>query len=179
MSETVRHPPGFLEDFRKTSRGKIFPRHKIFLEEISPGELSGIYRNKTLVYSRKIVFFWHVNSLWFQLWQVRRGTEKFPKSFPEVSGNIRDNFWIKLCKHLFPAGKLYFLFIKFYNIFPKIFRNVPLSEKISEIYQNCQKYFPGDFSLEEISPGELSGIYRNKTRVYSRKIVFFWDVNSL
>ena len=80
---------------------------------------------------------------------------------------------------MFTAGKLYFLWLKFKDIFPGIFRNIPLSEKISEIWQNCQKYFPGDFSPEEISPGELSGIYRNKTLVYSRKIAFFCDVNTL
>ena len=59
--------------------------------------------------------------------------EKFPKSFPEVSGNIRDNSGMKVYKRVFTVGKLYFLLIKFQNIFPKIFRNVPLSEKISEI----------------------------------------------
>ena len=99
--------------------------------------------------------------------------EKFPKSFPEVSGNILDNSDIKVYKRTFTVGKSYFLWLKFKDIFPGIFWNPPLSEKISEIWQNCQKYFPGDFSPEEISPGEFSGICWNKTCVYSRKIVFF------
>ena len=51
-----------------------------------------------------------------------------------------------MCKRLFTAGKLYFLLVTSHDSFPGIFRSIPLSEKISEIWQNCQKYFPGDFS---------------------------------
>ena len=96
-------------------------------------------------------------------------SEKFPGSFRKQL----DQLLYKRVRVLFTAGKLYFLFIKFHGVFNGIFRNGPLSEKISEICQNCQKYFPGDFSPEEISPGELSGIFRKQTLVYSRKIVFF------
>jgi hypothetical protein len=65
------------------------------------------------------------------------------------------------------------------KFFPEIYRNASRWKKISEIWQNCQKYFPENFSPEEISPGELSGILWNKTIVYSRKFVFFKDVKPL
>ena len=116
-----------------------------------------------------------INSVVSSCSRNRKGSEKFSGSFRK-HWNI---FCIKVYKRLITAGKLYFLLLKFYGIYPEIFRNVPLSEKISEIWQNCQKYFPGDFSPEEISPGELSGICRSKTHVYSRKIVLFWHVKSL
>ena len=45
---------------------------------------------------------------------------------------------------------------------PEFSETPPVEKKISEIWQNEQKYFPGDFSPEEISPGELSGICGSK-----------------
>ena len=130
----------------------------IFLrKEISPRELSGICWNKTRVYSRKIVFFCHVASLELPLWQVGHGAEKFPKSFPGVSGNIRDNSGIKVYKHLFTAGKLYFLSLKFYKIFPGIFRNVPRRKKISENCPNLSKLIFRDFPEISGTPGYKKG----------------------
>ena len=107
--------------------------------------------------------------------QDKKISEKFSGSFRKHWEQLH----IKSVQHLFAVGKLHFLLLKFYDVCPEIFRNVPLSEKISEIWQNCQKYFPGDFSPEEISPGKLSGIYWNKTLVYSRKFTFFKHVTSL
>ena len=84
-------------------------------------------------------------------------TENFQKNFMQISGNVYDAQEIKSAT-LFIAGKSYFTFIKCMDVFLGIFRSVPLSEKISEIYQTWQKYFPEEFSPEEISPGELSRI---------------------
>ena len=55
----------------------------------------------------------------------------------------------------------------------------PCRKKFPKFVEIVKKYFPGDFSPEEISPGELSGICWNKTLVYSCKFVFFRCVTSL
>ena len=147
-------------------------------EEVSPGELSGSCHRKNTCLQPWIYIFWIGNIIVISFGTSWSRDKQFLKSFPEVFRKSVNNFGIKMCKYLVTAGKLYFLLIKFQDTLPEVFRNVPLSEKISEIWQNCQKYFPGDFSPEEISPGEFSGICWNKRIVYSRKIVLFEDVTS-
>ena len=61
--------------------------------------------------------------------QDKKVSEKFYGSFRKHLEQLR----VKSIQHLFTAGKLYFLLSKFYGIYPEIFRNVLLSEKISEI----------------------------------------------
>jgi hypothetical protein len=62
-------------------------------------------------------------------------------------------------------------------MFSNFFWKISLQKKKnSEIYQHYQKYFPEDFSMEDISPGKLSGIFRSVTPVYSRKIILFCPV---
>lgn len=57
------------------------------------------------------------------------------------------------------------------SYFPRNFRNDSLSKKNSELFQNCQKCFPGDSSPEGISPGKLSVICGQETLDYSREFV--------
>jgi hypothetical protein len=47
----------FWRIFGKCPGGKFPPTQNISPEEISPGELSGIFRKTTLVYSREFAFF--------------------------------------------------------------------------------------------------------------------------
>jgi hypothetical protein len=55
-------------------------------------------------------------------------------------------------KRLHTAGKLHVTLLKFSDRVPGGLRNFSIrKKKISEIWQNCQKYFTGDFSPEEIS----------------------------
>ena len=148
-------------------------------EKISSGELSDICWNKMHVYSRKFVLCKHVAFLQILLWQMMLCDIKISEKFP---GGFRKHLWYhgyKLCKTCLQAVNYTFIYKILCNFFFGIFRNVSLTEKISEIYQNCQKYFLEEFSLEEISPWELSRICWNKTHVSSRKFVLFRTTTSL
>ena len=82
-------------------------------------------------------------------------SEKFPGGFRKHYGTPDINY-ISTCLQSVNYTFIYKILCNFF--FFGIFRNVSLTEKISEIYQNCQKYFLEEFSLEEISPWELSRI---------------------
>jgi hypothetical protein len=73
----------------------------------------------------------------------------------------------------FTSVIILFVLLKFYDDHSGLLQQQSLSEKFPMFTKIVRNTFWEIFLRRKVSIGELSGIYRNKTRIYSREFVFF------